>query len=70
LAIGVFIIGYGIIQWIVKKMKTRIQANSLEETVYIKRTSELVGKFVFILLMIFLILAVFQVIGFDTAIIM
>jgi len=70
LAIGVFIVGYGIIQWIVKKMKTRIQANSLEETVYIKRTSELVGKFVFILLMIFLILAVFQVIGFDTAIIM
>jgi hypothetical protein len=51
-------------------MKKRIQANSLEETVYIKRTSELVGKFVFILLMIFLILAVFQVIGFDTAIIM
>lgn len=70
LAIGIFIIGYIIIQWIVKKIKIRIEANSLEESIYIKRTSGLVGKFIFILLMIFLILAVFQVIWFDTAIIM
>jgi nitrate reductase NapE component len=55
---------------IIGKIKTKIEANSLEEDVYSKRTSNLVGKFVFILLMIFLILAVFQVIGFDTAIIM
>ena len=70
LAIGAFIIGYIIIQMIIGKIKTKIEANSLEEDVYSKRTSNLVGKFVFILLMIFLILAVFQVIGFDTAIIM
>lgn len=70
LAIGVFVAGYIIIQWIVAKIKKRIEANSLEETVYIKRTSGLIGKFVAILLMIFLTLAVFQIIGFDTALIM
>lgn len=70
LAIGVFIIGYIIIQQIVKRVKKRIEENSLESSVYIERTSNLVGKFVFILLMIFLVLAVFQVIWFDTAIIM
>lgn len=70
LAIGIFVIGYIIIQQIVKRIRKRIEDNSLEETIYIKRTSWLVGKFIFILLMIFLILAVFQIIGFDTAIIM
>ncbi len=70
LAIGVFIAGYILIQWIVKKIKARIEANSLEADIYVKRNSNLVGKFAFVLLMIFLILAVFQVIGFDTAIIM
>jgi len=70
LAVGIFIIGYIIIQRIIKKIKTRIEENSLEADIYIKRTSSLVGKFVFVLLIIFLILAVFQVIGFDTAIIM
>lgn len=70
LAIVIFVAGYIIIQWIVAKIKKRIEANSLEETVYIKRTSGLMGKFVAILLMIFLTLAVFQIIGFDTALIM
>jgi len=70
LAVSIFIVGYITIQWIVKKIKTRIETNNLEETIYIKRTSGLVGKFIFIFLMIFLILAVFQVIWFDTAIIM
>lgn len=70
LAVAVFIIGYILIQRIVKKIKTRIEENSLEADIYIQRTSNLVGKFVFILFMIFLVLAVFQVIGFDTAIIM
>ena len=70
LAIVIFVAGYIIIQWIVAKIKKRIAANSLEETVYIKRTSGLIGKFVLILLMIFLTLAVFQIIGFDTALIM
>lgn len=70
LAVGVFIVGYIFIQRIIRKIKTRIEGNSLEEDVYSKRTSSLVGRFVFILLIIFLVLVVFQVIGFDTAIIM
>lgn len=70
LGIGVFIAGYIVIQQIVTKIKSRIEENSLQEDIYAKRTSNLVGKFVFILLIIFLVLAVFQVIGFDTAIIM
>ena len=70
LAITISIIGYIFIQRIVKKIKTRIEENSLEDNIYTQRTSNLVGKFMFILLMIFLVLAVFQVIGFDTAIIM
>lgn len=70
LAIWIFIIGYILIQRVVNKIKKRIEENSLEEDIYIKKNSTLVGKLVFVLLMIFLILAVFQVIGFDTAIIM
>lgn len=70
LAVTVFIAGYICIQRIVSKIKTKVEANSLQDDVYIKRTSNLIGKLLFILLFIFLILAVFQVIGFDTAIIM
>jgi len=70
LAIWVFIAGYILIQRVVNKVKKRIEDNSLESDIYSKRTSGLVGKLVFVLLMIFLILSVFQVIGFDTAIIM
>ena len=66
----VFIGGYILIQRIVNTIKKKVEANSLQDDVYIKRTSNLVGKLIFILLFIFLILAVFQVIGFDTAIIM
>lgn len=70
LAIGVFIIGYIIIQQIVIRIKRKIEDNSLEADIYIQRTSNLIGKFIFILGIIFLILIMFQVIGFDTAIIM
>jgi small-conductance mechanosensitive channel len=70
LAIFVFVAGYIFIQRIVGKIKKRIESNSLESDIYSRRTSGLIGKLVFVLLMIFLILAVFQVIGFDTAIIM
>ena len=70
LAIGVFILGYAIIKRIIKKVKKRIGENSLEDDVYIQRNNNLIGKFIFVLLMIFLILVVFQVIGFDTIIIM
>ncbi len=70
LAIGVFIIGYIVINRIVAKIKTRIETNSLEADEYVKKTSVLIWKFVFVLLMIFLVLVVFQVIWFNTAIIM
>lgn len=70
LTIAVFVIGYIGSKRLVNKIKKRIEWNNLQEDVYAKRTSNLVGKFVFILLMIFLVLATFQVIGFDTAIIM
>lgn len=70
LAIWVFIAGYILIQRVVNKVKKRIEDNSLESDIYSKRTSGLVGKLVFVLLMIFLILSVFQVIGLDTALIM
>ena len=69
-AIGIFIIGYFVIQRIVKRIRKRIEENSLEADIYTQRNSTLVGKIIFVLLMIFLILAIFQVIGFDTAIIM
>jgi len=62
LAIGIFITGYFLIQWIVKKIRARIEENSLEEDIYTQRNSHLVGKMMSILLMIFLILAIFQVI--------
>jgi hypothetical protein len=62
LAIGIFFIGYILIQWIVKRIRTRIEENSLEADIYTQRNSHLVGKMMFILLMIFLILAIFQVI--------
>ena len=70
LAVGVFVTFLIIIKIIVKKVKTRIQENSLQEDVYSKRVSNLAGSMLYILLMIFNILAVFQVIGFDVALIM
>lgn len=70
LAISIFMIWYITIQRIVKKTKTKMEENSLEDDIYIQRTSNLIGKLIFVLLMIFLILAIFQIIWFDTAIIM
>lgn len=70
LAIGVSIAGYILIHLIVNKVKKRVEANSIQEDIYVQRTSNLVGKMIGILLVIFLVLAVFQIIGFDTAIIM
>ncbi len=70
LAIGVFVIFLFIIKNIVKKVKNRIQANSLQEDVYSKKIANLAWSILYILLMIFNILAVFQVIGFDVALIM
>jgi len=70
LAVGVFIAFLVIIKTVVNKVKIRIQANSLQEDMYSKRIANLAGSMLFILLMIFNILAVFEVIGFDTALIM
>jgi small-conductance mechanosensitive channel len=70
LAVGIFFIGYILIQWVVKKIRTRIEANSLEEDIYVERNADLVGRIIAILLMIFLVLAILQVIWFNTAIIM
>lgn len=70
LAAGVFIAFLIVIKTVVNKVKSRIQANSLQEDMYSKRIANLAGSMLFILLMIFNILAVFEVIGFDTALIM
>lgn len=62
LAIVIFFIGYILIQWVVKKIRTRIEENSLEEDIYVERNADLVGRIIAILLMIFLVLAILQVI--------
>ncbi|MFA6256675.1 MAG: mechanosensitive ion channel family protein [Candidatus Absconditabacterales bacterium] len=70
LAVGVFITFLIMIKTVVKKVRERIQQNSLQEDVYSKKVANLAGSMLYILLMIFNILAVFQVIGFDVALIM
>lgn len=70
LAIGVFFAIYSISKIIIKKIREKITANSLQDDIYTQKISKLSGQIIFIFLMIFNILAVFQVIGFDTAIIM
>jgi hypothetical protein len=70
LAIGVFVAIYIIIRIIVQKVRKRIEANSLQEDIYSKKVSNLSGNVIFVVLMIFNILAIFQIIGFDTAILM
>ena len=70
LAIGVFVAFLIVIKIVVNKVKNKIQENSLQEDIYSQRIAVLAGSMVYILLMIFNILAVFQVIGFDVALIM
>jgi ABC-type Fe3+ transport system permease subunit len=62
LAVGVFITFLIMIKTVVKKVRERIQQNSLQEDVYSKKVANLAGSMLYILLMIFNILAVFQVI--------
>ena len=66
----VFVVFYIISKKIVARVRQKIESNSLQSDVYAKRIAQLVGSMIFILLMIFTILAVFQVIGFDVALLM
>lgn len=68
--IGVFILIYIIIKYIINKVKNKIEWESLISDDYSKKNSKLVGSILFILLMIFNILATFEIIWFNTAIIM
>lgn len=70
LAIAVFVVFRYVSKRIVAKIRHRIESYSLQTTEYSQRISKLVGNVVFILLMIFTVLAVFQVIGFDVALLM
>ncbi|EKD25600.1 MAG: MscS mechanosensitive ion channel [uncultured bacterium (gcode 4)] len=70
LAVGIFVVFLIIIKNVVNRVKQRIQENSLQEDIYSKKIANLAWSMLFVLLMIFNILAVFQVIGFDVALIM
>ncbi|MCX6825328.1 MAG: mechanosensitive ion channel family protein [candidate division SR1 bacterium] len=70
LAITVFVVFLIVIKMVVKQVRAKIEKNSLQEDIYSKRIANLAGSMLFILLMIFDILVVFQVIGFDVALIM
>ena len=65
-----FIVIYFIIKYIVQRVKTKMEWDSLIPDAYAKKNSKLVGGIIFILLMIFNILATFEIIWFDVAIIM
>ena len=70
IAIGVFLAIYIISKYIVQKIRKRIEENSLQSDIYTARIAKLSGNIVRIFFLIFNILAVFQIIGFDTALIM
>lgn len=70
LVIGVFFAIYYISKFITQKVEKKIIANSLQDDIYIQKLSKFTGKIIFIFLMIFNVLVMFQIIGFDTAIIM
>lgn len=70
LAFLVFIVFYIVAKRVVARVRNNIEKNSLNTDVYAKRISKLIWSILFIVIMIFAILAVFQVIGFDVAILM
>ena len=70
LAAWVFLVIYFVIKRIVARVRTKIESNNLQSEEYNKKVSKLVWNMIFVLLMIFDVLAVFQVIWFDVAIIM
>jgi small-conductance mechanosensitive channel len=70
IAIGVFLAIYIISKIIVQKIRKRIIDNSLQTEGYTEKVAKLSGNVVRVFLLVFNILAVFQIIGFDTALIM
>lgn len=71
IATVIFIVIYIFIQRIINKVKKRIEENDLQSnSKYSKKLSNLVGKSLFILGMIFNILIIFQVIWVDVALLM
>ena len=68
--IVVFFIIYLIIKRIIRKVRQRMESNSLVANVYAQKNSNLVGNVLFVILMIFNVLATFEIIWFDVAIIM
>lgn len=70
IAIGVFFVIYFVSKFIVQKVRKRIIDNSLQTEWYTEKIAKLSSNVVRVFLLIFNILAVFQIIGFDTALIM
>lgn len=70
IAIGVFLVIYIISKIVVQKIRKRIIDNSLQTEGYTEKVAKLSGNVVRVFLLVFNILAVFQIIGFDTALIM
>ncbi|MCX6823080.1 MAG: mechanosensitive ion channel family protein [candidate division SR1 bacterium] len=70
LAIGVFLVIYFISNYIVQRVRKRIIDNSLQTEGYTEKIAKLSGNIVRVFFLVFNILAVFQIIGFDTALIM
>lgn len=68
--IWVFVVIYIIGKIVVGKTKQRIRDNTINEDIYTTKISNLVGNIVMTAFIIFDILAVFQVIWFDVAILM
>lgn len=70
IALGVFLVIYFISKLIVQKIRKRIIDNSLQTEWYTDKIAKLTGNIARVFLLIFNILAIFQIIGFDTALIM
>lgn len=70
IALGVFLVIYFISKLIVQKIRKRITDNSLQTEWYTSKIAKLTGNIARVFLLIFNILAIFQIIGFDTALIM
>lgn len=68
--IVVFFVIYIIIKYLVRRVKAKIEWESLVNDSYSKKNSKLVWGILFIVLMIFNVLSTFEIIWFDVAIIM